>query len=378
MNKKSLVAIMTVMLGAVACGGGGSGGAGPIAPVVPVTPAPTVSLSIDQSKVTIGQSAKLTWSSTNATSCTASGSWSGPQAISGTSLQTPTASGPATYTLTCTGEGGSDSQTATLTTTPPVATAMTYSHCATNTNNPGDTNDTYGNLMLSSDIWNASAATSYSQCISATIDSKLGVTAAQFDWNFVSSNIQVKTFPNIQFGQQTGFPNNTDTTTVLPALVSTMSDLSVTGTITTTCVTGTSCYFDSGFDVFFSKTATPTTWPPKSELMILTSYNFSYPLSGLEGGATIPTVTIDGTVFDVVSYVVTPPPPAGTTPTSWPIIQYYAKTPITKLNLKIKDFVADAISRGVVQPTDYIDMVQVGTEVQNGQGTTSFTNYNIQ
>jgi hypothetical protein len=52
--------------------------------------------------------------------------------------------------------------------------------------------------------------------------------------------------------------------------------------------------------------------------------------------------------------------------------------PITKLNLKIKDFVADAINRGVVHPTDYIDMVQVGTEVQSGQGITSLTNYNIQ
>ena len=120
MNKKSLVAIMTVMLGAVACGGGGSGGTAPIVPVVPVTPAPTVSLSIDQSKVTIGQSAKLTWSSTNATSCTASGSWTGAQTTSGTATQTPTAPGATTYTLTCTGVGGTANQSVALTVPIPV------------------------------------------------------------------------------------------------------------------------------------------------------------------------------------------------------------------------------------------------------------------
>jgi hypothetical protein len=378
MNTRNIMAMLAAVITIAGCGGGGGGSPTAQVPVTPATPAPTVTLAISQPKVTLGSSATLTWSSTNATSCTASGAWSGTQAISGTSPQTPAAAGSNTYTLTCTGAGGSDSQTATLTISPPVVTAMTFSHCATNTNNPGDTHDTYGNLMLSSTIWNASAATSFSQCINATIDSKLGVTTAQFDWNFVSSNSEVKTFPNIQFGQQTGFPNSTDTTTVLPALVSSMPDLNVAGTITTTCATGTSCYFDSGFDVFFSNTATPTTWPPKAELMILTSYNFPYPLTALGGGATISTVTIDGTIFDVVSFVVTPPPPAGTAPTSWPIIQYYAKTPITKLNLKIKDFVADAINRGVVHPTDYIDMVQVGTEVQSGQGITSLTNYNIQ
>jgi len=115
MNKKSLIAIMTVMLGTVACGGGGSGGGtAPIAPVVPVTPAPTVSLNLDQSKVTIGQSAKLTWSSTNATSCTASGSWSGAQTTSGIATQTPAVGGQMTYTLTCIGAGGTGAQSVAL------------------------------------------------------------------------------------------------------------------------------------------------------------------------------------------------------------------------------------------------------------------------
>jgi mevalonate pyrophosphate decarboxylase len=56
----------------------------------------------------------VTWSSTDATSCTASGTWSGAEATSGTLSVTPSASGTASYTLACTGAGGTANGTATL------------------------------------------------------------------------------------------------------------------------------------------------------------------------------------------------------------------------------------------------------------------------
>jgi hypothetical protein len=56
----------------------------------------------------------LSWSSTNATSCTASGAWSGTKAISGTA-STGGLTANETYTLTCTGTGGSATQSATVT-----------------------------------------------------------------------------------------------------------------------------------------------------------------------------------------------------------------------------------------------------------------------
>ena len=63
---------------------------------------------------TSGSGSTLSWSSTNATSCTASGAWSGSQATSGTE-STGALSSTSTYTLTCTGTGGSVSQSATVT-----------------------------------------------------------------------------------------------------------------------------------------------------------------------------------------------------------------------------------------------------------------------
>jgi hypothetical protein len=117
--KKSIGAGL-IALSLAACGGGGGGSPAAQVPATPATPAPTVTLAISVPKVTLGSSATLTWSSTNSTSCTASGAWSGTQAVSGTAAQTPTAAGAGTYTLTCTGAGGTANQSVALTVPIPV------------------------------------------------------------------------------------------------------------------------------------------------------------------------------------------------------------------------------------------------------------------
>jgi uncharacterized protein (TIGR03118 family) len=85
----------------VACNGDGPQGS-------PVAPA--ISMSISPTAITLGQSATVTWSSTDATSCSASGSWSGTQPQSGNVAVTPTATGTNTYTLMCTGAGSQTTQ----------------------------------------------------------------------------------------------------------------------------------------------------------------------------------------------------------------------------------------------------------------------------
>ena len=68
------------------------------------TPVPTATISANPSSITSGNSSTLTWSSTNATSCTASNGWSGSKATSGTQSVAPTVT--TTYSITCTGAGG--------------------------------------------------------------------------------------------------------------------------------------------------------------------------------------------------------------------------------------------------------------------------------
>jgi hypothetical protein len=88
-------------------------------PTTPPPPAPTVALSASPTSLTAGQSSTLTWSSTNATSCTASGAWSGSEPTSG-SVSTGALNQNSTYSLSCTGAGG----TATASTTVTVSVAV--------------------------------------------------------------------------------------------------------------------------------------------------------------------------------------------------------------------------------------------------------------
>jgi len=89
--------------------------------------APTVTISANPTAITLGQSSTLTWSSTNATSCTASGDWSGSKTTSNSESVTPGSTGTKTYTLTCSGPGGSGLNSATVTVTNPAPTTTSVS-----------------------------------------------------------------------------------------------------------------------------------------------------------------------------------------------------------------------------------------------------------
>ena len=127
-----LILLSTLCVFLSACGSGNS------AP----PPLPTVTISASASAVNVGHSLTLNWSSTNATSCSASATpsesdWSGTQKTGGSSAVTPAAAGPVTYSLNCTGMGGSASGSANITAklllitsaSPPSGTAgVLYNH----------------------------------------------------------------------------------------------------------------------------------------------------------------------------------------------------------------------------------------------------------
>ncbi|HME40276.1 MAG TPA: S8 family serine peptidase [Steroidobacteraceae bacterium] len=91
---------------------------GLIPQVVPAAP----TLTLAASSIAVGGSTSITWSSANATGCTATGSWSEALAASGSHTLTPSAAGTDTYTLTCANAAGSSpASSATLTVTAPPA-----------------------------------------------------------------------------------------------------------------------------------------------------------------------------------------------------------------------------------------------------------------
>jgi len=67
--------------------------------------APELTFTAGASVIADGGSVTLNWSATNATSCTASGGWSGSQQTNGTLLVGPLTQNT-TFSLTCSGDGG--------------------------------------------------------------------------------------------------------------------------------------------------------------------------------------------------------------------------------------------------------------------------------
>lgn len=106
-------------------GPGGSATATATVTVTAAVAAPTVTIAVNPTSVTVGDTSTLTWSSTNATACTASGVWTGTQAATGTASEKPTVAGAQVFTLTCTGAGGTANASATLTATAPPAPTVT-------------------------------------------------------------------------------------------------------------------------------------------------------------------------------------------------------------------------------------------------------------
>jgi hypothetical protein len=78
--------------------------------------APQVYLNALPSQIAAGASSRVNWVAIGATSCEASGAWDGTKSSIGSTQVTPAAT--ATYTLTCTGPGGTATGAKTITVTP--------------------------------------------------------------------------------------------------------------------------------------------------------------------------------------------------------------------------------------------------------------------
>ena len=103
---KRLLSISSILF-IISCGGGGGGGGS-----TPTPTTPTVNLSADPISVLLENTSTLTWSSTNATSCSAS--WTNQTGSSGSEAVTILTAGNNSFSITCTGAGGSRSATVTV------------------------------------------------------------------------------------------------------------------------------------------------------------------------------------------------------------------------------------------------------------------------
>ncbi len=118
----------------------------------PKTPVPTCSISANPTSIINGNSSLLTWTSTNATSCTASNAWSGSKSISGNQSVSPGSN--STYALTCTGAGGTVNCSAHVT----VTTVDQTLSCSVAANPNNGTEPLYG-VDLTADVFGTATGT---------------------------------------------------------------------------------------------------------------------------------------------------------------------------------------------------------------------------
>jgi hypothetical protein len=146
---------------------------------------PTVTFSLNPSAIAEGQSTVLTWNSTNATSCMASGAWSGSVATSGSESTGPL-NASTQYQLTCTGAGGTASQSAAVTVSGGAAPPPTGLSCTGNS----------GSLTLKASVVRDTGVSPFLVFFdaTATTDSSIhgNTTAFQdvsYSWNFGDSGV---------------------------------------------------------------------------------------------------------------------------------------------------------------------------------------------
>lgn len=133
---RSTIGLGLLLLSLVGCNNGSLDDTDTSASPAPVTPAPTLIFSVNPTTVSSGNSATLSWTSSNASTCSASGAWSGSKPVSGTQ-SSGTLNATSTYTLTCTGDGGTTSRSASVTVTTAATGSAILSWTAPTTNEDG-------------------------------------------------------------------------------------------------------------------------------------------------------------------------------------------------------------------------------------------------
>ncbi|MDA9561352.1 Ig-like domain-containing protein [Gammaproteobacteria bacterium] len=108
--KSKFIFTLTALFIVTSCGGGGGGGESPVQLIA----ATISSLATSNSSTEVGTSVEISWSSSNASSCSASGSWTGSKPTTGSESVEISTPGDSTFSLTCIGEGGNASRSITV------------------------------------------------------------------------------------------------------------------------------------------------------------------------------------------------------------------------------------------------------------------------
>jgi hypothetical protein len=180
-------------------GTGGVGSGSVTVGTAQAIPAPSVDLNANPTNVDVGGPTTLDWTSNSASSCTASGGWSGAKMISG-SQNIGSVTQPTSFVLTCQGTGGTGSDAVTVNVggtapTPPARPALALSS-ESGSVMPGRSlrlswNSTGANSCIASNGWSGAKAVSGSQVVTPAGSSSTYVLACSGVGGSVERNVTV-------------------------------------------------------------------------------------------------------------------------------------------------------------------------------------------
>lgn len=356
-----LIALLT------ACGGGSS-----TTSTVNSAPAPVVSVTLSATKIYIGETVKVNWVSTNATSCTGSDNISGVQLTSNAVDFTPTISGQFKYTITCTGLGGSAVNSQTVTVENPIQTfsGAQSSSLISNSNGDGNYMASIGAFRFNTGVWGQKSASSFAFSMSGTVDIKnTTLNNAEFLWEAVSNSTPgIVAFNNVTLGKHPGWASSSHPS--FPAQISTMPNIVVSGNMKSVCFT--MCAYGSIMNAFVMSTPNPTSADLSAlinvgtEFLVVTENSDGAPNPNNPG-------YVGNSMINGIEYKVY----YNGFKSSWNNIGYSPIKQSPEININLKDLMNDAINRGYIKSTDHLLSIEFGTEIVFGKGSTVIRNLKI-
>jgi len=220
-----------------------------------------------------------------------------------------------------------------------------------------------GEYKLFNNVWGKENITSYKQKI-FTFKTENGARMG-WQWSWPSDTRRVVAYPEIMYGQ--GPWQSYSTSKKLPAKV---SDVNLTVSYDFSLdATG---FYNVAIEFWVTNKRIPNPNDLTHEVMIWVVNSGMVP-----AGKVVDTPVINGIPFNF-HINKNHDPGAGSNVSGWLYIAFVAQKDHLQAELKMKDFISYLIKNGYLSADLYIGSIEIGTEIESGNGTILFNEYNIE
>lgn len=219
-----------------------------------------------------------------------------------------------------------------------------------------------GNYRVENNAWGKGSLTDWSQYI-RVISNRGGILAAQWNWSWPNSGSNVKSYPEVIYGQKPG--SQSSTASSLPEKINRINAATMSYDIASNHI-GSG---NTAFDIWLTDTKNPTTFgvpPITHEIMIwLESYGDMHPAGSL----------VEQTNIDGISYNIFVAEHFGP---GWKYIAFQrVPSHLGAGSINLVQFLSYLRSKGLITGEEYLASIEFGNEVISGAGETRLNSYSV-